>query len=82
MLCAFQERASAAAAGRVDRATGRIHGVKLLGRISKKGREYSDQALHDVAKLAEGVSVNVDHVEPGTRRSLRDRIGHIENAPR
>lgn len=68
-----------AAAGQVDLAAGRIKGVKLLGRISKKGHEYSDKALQDVARQAEGVVVNIDHVDPGQRRSYRDRVGHLEN---
>ena len=29
--------------------------------------------------LYEGMRVNVDHVDPGQRRSLRDRIGLIKN---
>ena len=29
--------------------------------------------------LYEGMRVNVDHVDPGQRRSLRDRIGLVKN---
>ncbi len=33
---------------RVDREAGVIPGVKILGKISKNGREYSDAAMSDV----------------------------------
>ena len=64
---------------RVDREKGVIHGVKVLGRQSKKGREYLQEALNDVSRLANGIVVNIDHVEPGTRRSYRDRVGRLSN---
>jgi hypothetical protein len=76
----LQERLiPAPGAGRVDRATGRIQNVKVLGRESKNGRSYSDAALQQICRLAEGCPVNVDHTDPGTRRSYRDRIGRLEN---
>lgn len=43
---------------------GVIYGAKLLGRVSKNGREYSSQALSDAARLYEGIVVNVDHPDP------------------
>jgi hypothetical protein len=49
---------------RVDLTEGVIYGAKLLGRVSKNGREYSDQALRDACRLYEGVVVNVDHPNP------------------
>ena len=64
---------------RVDRAVGIIPGVKLLGTVSKKGREYPRAVMAKALPLYEGMRVNVDHVDPGQRRSLRDRIGLIKN---
>ena len=63
----------------VDRARGAIPGVKLLGRVSKKGREYPPAVMAKALPLYEGMRVNVDHVDPGQRRSLRDRIGLVKN---
>jgi hypothetical protein len=64
---------------RVDREKGVITGVKLLGRVSKKGREYPAAVMAKARPLYEGMRVNVDHVDPGQRRSLRDRIGLVKN---
>jgi hypothetical protein len=64
---------------RVDRAAGIIPGVKLLGTVSRKGREYPPPVMAKALPLYEGMRVNVDHVDPGQRRSLRDRIGLIKN---
>jgi hypothetical protein len=46
---------------RVDLTEGVIYGAKILGRISKNGREYSDKALHDGLRLYEGSVINIDH---------------------
>jgi hypothetical protein len=46
---------------RVDLTEGVIYGAKLLGRVSKNGREYSDKALHDGLRLYEGSVINIDH---------------------
>jgi hypothetical protein len=64
---------------RVDRSSGVIQGVKLLGTVSKKGREYPAAVIAKAAPMYEGMRVNIDHVDPGQRRSLRDRIGIVKN---
>ena len=64
---------------RVDRVGGIIPGVKLLGCVSRKGREYPKEVMARALPLYEGMRVNVDHVDPGQRRSLRDRIGLVKN---
>jgi hypothetical protein len=64
---------------RVDRERGIIAGVKLLGTVSRKGREYPPAVMAKALPLYEGMRVNVDHVDPGQRRSLRDRIGLVRN---
>jgi hypothetical protein len=64
---------------RVDRDKGIILGVKLLGTVSRKGREYPKAVMAKALPLYEGMRVNVDHVDPGQRRSLRDRIGLVKN---
>ncbi len=64
---------------RVDREKGIIPGVKLLGNVSRKGRVYPKEVIGKALPLYEGMRVNVDHVEPGQRRSLRDRIGLVKN---
>jgi len=66
---------------RVDREKGIFHGVKLLGSKSAHGRDYSDPALEDAARLYEGARINVDHPRAGDRnpRSVRDRGGIARN---
>jgi hypothetical protein len=64
---------------RVDRERGVIPGVKLLGTVSKKGRVYPPAVIARALPLYEGMRVNIDHVDPGQRRSLRDRIGLVKN---
>ncbi len=64
---------------RVDRTAGVIPGVKLLGTVSRKGREYPPAVMAKALPMYEGMRVNVDHVDPGQRRSLRDRIGLVKN---
>ena len=64
---------------RVDRATSTIRGVKVLGVTSVKGREYPRDVIARAVPLYENRVVNVDHVEPNTRRSYRDRIGCLKD---
>jgi len=45
----------------VDRDAGVIRGVRILGRASRNGREYSDAALQQAARLYEGIGVNLNH---------------------
>ena len=70
----------AAAVGcRVDRENGIIRGVKIIGRESRNGREYTRRALQDAAGLYEGMRVNVGHVGRGEPRKYEDRIGVLRN---
>lgn len=70
---------------RIDRGTGVIHNVKLLGRVSRNGRTYSDDAMADAVRLYDGAKVFFDH--PTARelrerdgvRSVRDLAGRIRN---
>jgi hypothetical protein len=64
---------------KVNRETTTIAGVKLLGTVSAKGREYPREVIKRAMPLYEGRAVNVDHVDPGTRRSYRDRIGCLRD---
>ncbi len=69
------------AALRVDRAAGLIRGVKILGLVSRNGRDYLPEALDRAAALYEGAKVNVNHPQgsPASPRDYRDRIGVIRN---
>jgi hypothetical protein len=73
----FSER-TISAISRVDREAGVIHGVKLIGRQSRNGREYSSDALRDAIPKYEGVKVYVDH-DPGANRKVDDWVGVVEN---
>ncbi len=64
---------------RVDREKAIIHGVKVLGAVSAKGRQYPLAVRQAALPLYEGRVVNVDHIEPNQRRSYRDRIGCLRN---
>lgn len=71
-----------ASAPKVDAENGIVYGVKLLGRVSKNGHEYSDRALRDAAKVYEGNVVNLDHPpdrNATAERSVRERFGIIRN---
>jgi hypothetical protein len=64
---------------RVDRQTGVIRGVKLLGLESRNGRTYLPEALAQAAQLYEDAKVNVNHPKgnPNAPRDYQDRIGMI-----
>ncbi len=55
----------------VDRDAGVIRGVKVLGRESRNGREYTDRALQEAATLYEGIGVNLNH--PDRRETNLER---------
>ncbi len=64
----------------VDRESMIIRGVRLIGRLSKNGREYSDSAMNQLKSFYENVSVNVDHDrKPGTERTMAAGFGVIRN---
>ncbi len=55
----------------VDCDAGVIRGVRVLGRQSRNGREYSDRALAEAAALYQGIGVNLNH--PDKRETNRER---------
>jgi hypothetical protein len=70
---------------RVDRPSGVIRGVKILGLESRNGRSYLPEALAQAASLYENAKVNVNHPKssPVAPRDYQERIGVIRNvAPR
>lgn len=69
-------------AQRIDEAAGIVYGVKTLGRVSKNGGRYSDQAIRDHCALFEGNKVNIDHpprTNVNMERSLFGKIGVVKN---
>lgn len=59
-----------------------IRGVKILGKQSRNGYEYSDGALAEAARLYEGVQVNYDHPpreKPNTERAFGEGGGVLKN---
>lgn len=64
---------------KVDRESGVIGGVKLLGLTSKNGRRYTESAVRNAASLYEGARCHIDHRDPHTSqsRSLSTRFGVI-----
>lgn len=63
---------------RVDKAAGIVRGVRILGRVSKNGREYTREAVHNAIPLYENRAVNTDHPSGGRDdRSVSDRIGWL-----
>jgi regulator of replication initiation timing len=65
---------------RVDREKGVIYGVKIIGNVSKNGREYPQSTLARAKSMYEGKAVNIDHAaKPGEPRGVRDRFGNIRS---
>ncbi len=64
---------------RVDRESGVIRGVKILGLKSRNGRSYLPEALREAAALYENAKVNVNHPKghPASPRDYQDRLGQI-----
>ena len=64
---------------RVDRESGVIRGVKILGLQSRNGRSYLPDALRQAAALYENAKVNVNHPKghPAAPRDYQDRLGQI-----
>lgn len=71
----FSER-TVSPASRVDRERGIIRDVKLLGRFSQNGREYSLDAMRGAIGLYEGVKVYLGH-DLGERK-FSDWVGVVE----
>lgn len=65
----------------IDESKAVIPGVKILGRKSRNGREYTQEAMARALPLYEGVKVNIDHnkASPTADRSYRDRFGTLRN---
>lgn len=64
----------------VDRESGVIRNVKILGLESKNGNRYTTSAIRKAVPMYEGKSVYVDHPEKSKTavpRSLRDKVGQI-----
>lgn len=64
----------------VDREAGIIRGVKILGKVSKNGRKYTEEAIAKARPLYEGAKVNIDHPKKDERaRDWNDGIGELRN---
>lgn len=69
-------------APQVDRDAAVIRGVRILGRSSRNGREYSDAALQQAARLYERLGVNLNHPDrpqADGRRDVEDGFGWLES---
>jgi hypothetical protein len=74
----------------IDAEAGVIRGVKILGRVSRNGREYSPQAMQQAARMYEGLAVNLNHAHaaemPGAtpaenrtvQRAVEEGFGWLE----
>lgn len=64
---------------KVDREAGIIRDVKILGQVSKNGREYATKAMQEAVKLYEGADVNVNHVDAKEKgsRSVLEGVGWL-----
>ena len=65
--------------GRVDRQAGVIRGVRILGKHSKNGRVYSDNAMRQAVTLYDGRDVVLDHDRTGMERKFESAVGILEN---
>ena len=64
---------------RIDKSSGVIYDVKILGMQSRNNREYPASTLTHAVSLYENARVNLDHPEgdPRKPRSYQDRLGVI-----
>jgi hypothetical protein len=69
------------AALRVDRTSGVIRGVKVLGLASRNARRYLPAALARAMNLYEGAKVHVNHPKGSAHapRDYQERIGALRN---
>jgi hypothetical protein len=56
----------------IDREKGIVHGVKILGRVSKNGHRYSDVAIRSGAQIYSDADVNLNH--PPDRNATAERL--------
>lgn len=65
----------------VDRDSMIIHNVKVIGKKSKNGREYSDDAMKKLVGMYENISINVDHdrKNPGSERTMAAGFGVLRD---
>jgi len=66
---------------------GVIKRVRILGRESKNGRTYSEQAMDDAARLYEGAEVNINHPQGKTEaaalsRGIEESFGELRGIVR
>ncbi len=67
-------------ADQIDETAGVIRGVKLIGNVSRNGRDYPDSVIRDGIEHYAGADVYLDHPKnPGDSRSVTEKIGWIEN---
>jgi len=64
---------------RIDKTSGRIDGVRVLGLQSKNGRVYAREAVAKALPLYQNAKVNLDHPDGNKPRSYADRIGRLVN---
>ena len=67
----------------MDRENCIIHGVKVLGTVSKNNRRYENTAIASALPLYEGAKVNTNHPsgnEPHAPRDYEDRLGRLQGA--
>lgn len=79
-MAKLNERTSFERSADINRDSGVVPGVKLLGAVSRNGRRYSESALQKASALYEGAPVYLNHVSPGSQRDVRDLGGEIRNA--
>lgn len=65
---------------KVDRETGIIRDVPLLGPTSRNRRRYSEAAMRGAVAKFEGTQVYANHPDPEAwGRDIRDLAGHVQN---
>ncbi len=64
----------------VDPETGRFDRLLGITSTSKKGTVYQPPILDRLVTLLPGRPINIDHIQPGERRSVHDRFGGIDRA--
>lgn len=77
----LRESVSIDSGSRIDRESGVIRDVRILGAESRNGRRYTEEAMRDAVGLYEGADVHIDHrlSEKDPQRGLWEAFGVLRN---
>lgn len=81
LLTPLRESVSIDSTSRIDRDSGVIRDVRILGAESRNGRRYTEQAMRGAVSMYEGCDVHIDHrlSDKSPERGLWEAFGVLRN---